>query len=346
LTAPAVNEETPRGESPERPARSPWPRRLMHAAVLLVLAYLAYRFIDFRLLGRTLATTPPTALVLLLALATADRWLMAVKWRQLCRTFGCEVPLLRFVRIYYGSSFINYCIPSMIGGDLYRAVALGRDMPGKKEHVLASVAMEKVIAVFATIVSAWLGLAWLLWRYDAPVQRTAFGLLAAASTGAAVAIALSLHPGIHPRLARMLISLRLGRFAAAYERIYEAYLGFVRHRAVLARNLALAFVENGVQISVTFVAAWALRVDVPLTDLAAIIVVAQLVRRIAIYVEGKGLAEGLNVAMFGLVGVQPSVALAISLLGHAANILASFPGAFAAFLYREDREAADGAAQA
>ncbi len=331
------------GARPARRSSRGWPRRLFHLAVLAVLAYLAYLFIDFRLLGRTLATTPWPAMAAMLALSTADRWLMAIKWRQLCRIFEPGVPLLRYVRIYYASSFINYTIPSMFGGDLYRAVALVGDIPDRKGHVYASILMEKVVAFTGTILCAWAGLAWLLPRYPADAPRIALGLVAAVSAAAIAALVASLHPGVYPRATSLLNAMRLRKIARGLESVFRAYLEFAQHRGVLFRNLLLAVFENGVQVSLAFVAAWALGVDVSAADLAAIIFVAQLVRRIAMYIEGKGLAEGLNVAMYGLVGIEPSVALAISLLGHASNILASLPGALLVFLSpRRERLIHDG----
>jgi len=50
------------------------------------------------------------------------------------------------------------------------------------------------------------------------------------------------------------------------------------------------------------------------------------VRRLAAYIDSWGVSETVTVLMFSLVGIDPSNALALSLLRHISIILASLPG--------------------
>jgi len=60
----------------------------------------------------------------------------------------------------------------------------------------------------------------------------------------------------------------------------------------------------------------------------ALMALVTFVRRLSAYLDSWGLSETLSVTVFRLGGIEPSMALAISLLRHAAINFASLPGGF------------------
>jgi hypothetical protein len=69
-----------------------------------------------------------------------------------------------------------------------------------------------------------------------------------------------------------------------------------------------------------------LNLDTPLPILASIIAVTEFIRRIAIVLDGWGLATALQLFMYSLVGIAIEHGLLIALLSHAVYLIASLPG--------------------
>ena len=214
----------------------------------------------------------------------------------------------------------------MIGGDIFRAVGLARDCPSHKQSVYASVAMEKVVALVATLLYAWIGLGVLAWAYPGPTQRTVLSVLALGSLGAAFLIICSLFRRIHDAGVAFLTAVRLGRLAKFVDQMLEAYKAYAQRRRLLATNLLWALLENATQMGTWYVAARETGVTAPALDLVAVIAVAQFVRRAVNYVQGSVVAEVTAVSIYGLIGIEAGQGVAIAVLAHCAAFLASLPG--------------------
>jgi acetyltransferase-like isoleucine patch superfamily enzyme/uncharacterized membrane protein YbhN (UPF0104 family) len=292
--------------------------KILGLGVLLVVAY---RTVDVHGLLASLASLAPVAVLALVGVSTVDRFLMATKWRQLCGAIGVVAPFRTFLSAYYAASFLSFCVPTTLGGDVYRAVRLSRVADG--HGVVASLILEKLVAVFATIAFAWGGLAVLLRQGAGGEARTVFLVLLAVSFLAVALFSLSFHPGLHR------FALRLtgrARVREALGKLSDAYRTIGDRRGALAGNFLLAVLENGVQLGLLYAAGRALGLDLaPLTFLA-IIAVTQFVRRLSMIFDAWGLSEAVTILMYGLVGIDGSRALAISLLGHAVTSVASVPG--------------------
>jgi len=287
---------------------------------------LFYVFVDFNELRGAFGAISATGFLGLLLLATLDRWLMAIKWFQLAKPLEQRPGLLRFGALYYAASFINYCVPAMIGGDVYRAVALARDCPGERDTVYASVVMEKVVALIATLAFAWMGLAIVFIEFPGPTQRTVFSAIALGSAGAAALIVFSFVERLHDVVVRLLQAIRLQKFARFTDELLCAYKSYARRGGLLVRNLGWAMIENAAQIAIWWYAARLIGVAVPTWSLVSIIAVSQFARRAINYVQGGAIAEVLNISLYGLVGIDPGHGIVIALLAHGSTLLASTPG--------------------
>jgi hypothetical protein len=119
-------------------------------------------------------------IALLLVLLTADRVLMALKWRLLLNVGGARLPASSVIRIYYQGWLVGAFLPTHIGGDLLRAHLVAQ-RTGLVHPVFASIAMEKVIGLISAVNGAIVGGVlhghWL--QPDRGTRWTGLGVLAA-----------------------------------------------------------------------------------------------------------------------------------------------------------------------
>jgi uncharacterized membrane protein YbhN (UPF0104 family) len=263
---------------------------------------------------------------------------MAVKWQHIAAGVAFRAPFSTFLSSYYGASFLSYALPTTLGGDVYRVLRGRRE--ATLPQVLASMVMERIVGVLASLALAALGLLWLL---SAEGGRTGFTLpggssawIAAAVLAMVVAIAGSFAEAPQRWLLAAASRVGLQRPVAAW---LEAHRLYVDRPGLLLANGALAVVENFAQIAILYVAAREIGVELPLLALVSIISLARFVRRLSMLLDGWGFSEALHILLFGWIGIDGGTALAISLVAHAAGFVASAPGAFFVWVDRRDVKA-------
>jgi hypothetical protein len=292
------------------------------------LVWLAWKRVDFDHLGAALTAITPLAALALLAFATADRFVMAVKWRHLATAIGLRLRAGEFVSAYYASSFLSYFLPTTLGGEIYRGYRIAR-RTGDPARVTASMVAEKMVGVLATIVLAWAGLAFLVLMGVAPESASVFGVLFLLSVAVFLGFSFSMSERAHAPFLKL--SQRWPKVAGPLTKLSVAYASYSKKRSVLAGNFALALFENALQLAVLTGAAIAL--DIPIRPLAflAIAAVSQFLMRLSMVFDGWGISEAVRIVTYGLIGVTATDAFAVAIVGHSTVAIASLPGALVFF---------------
>ena len=297
-------------------------RLLLHLLVLSLVLFAAWRFIDFEEFSASLAAASLPWLLVLLGLSTVDRFLMAGKWLQLLRHVGSPATFASVLSAYYQVGFVQRFIPSSLSGDALRAFHISRQFKGTN-RLLASMVVEKLVAMVAAMVLAILGLALVFSQRQDRDLWTLFALVPVLLTLVVLALRLSLH---RP-LAEWLMARLPARIRPAMAEIYGHYASFGDAPRLIALHFFFCLVEQVVQVSMWLAAALAIGVDVPILTLFAALSVAQCLRKFAIIVEGWLFGEFTLVVICAMFGIPQSQALAFSILAHVGAVIASLPGA-------------------
>jgi uncharacterized membrane protein YbhN (UPF0104 family) len=258
----------------------------------------------------------------IVALATADRLLMAWKWWLLVRSRDAALGLWAAVRAYYLASFAGYFLPMTVGADAVRVGALsGTSRPAV---LVASVVLERLIGALAQAVLAVLSVATLvtlgLGTRVGPAQR--WGL------GAAVALAFAAFPFSFP--AARWVAARLGSgggWRRALRALAEQYAGYGASTGLLCVFFALTLLEGGFPVSIHYVAGRSLGLDPGWSFYIATVPLVYLVARLPVSLGGLGFLELSFVSLAGLLGVGWTDAFAITGLATALYLVALVPGA-------------------
>jgi uncharacterized membrane protein YbhN (UPF0104 family) len=192
--------------------------RLYHLLGYILLTIVIYYTVDFESFTVNLKQVSLPAILVLLILATADRFTMAFKWMHLCTALNLDPKFSRFLKIYYVASFLGYCLPTTLGGEAYKAARLSRYEDGHK--VFASMFMEKIIGVFSTVFFAWAGSIYI--SFSLPNENSAlllYGLLGL-TTLAVGATWASLHTGLQSIIIKISSRFRIGK---TLEKLTVAY---------------------------------------------------------------------------------------------------------------------------
>jgi uncharacterized membrane protein YbhN (UPF0104 family) len=298
-------------------------RMALHGLVLATVLLAAWHFIDFGEFSRAIAAASLPWFLVLLGLATVDRFLMAGKWLQLLRHVGSGATFGAVLSAYYQVGFIQRFIPSSLSGDALRAFHISRQFKGTS-GLLATMVVEKLVAMVAAIVLALAGLALV---YSQRHQEDMWVLFAAVPLLLATVV-VGLRLSLHRPLAEWAIRRLPARLRPTATQIYAHYASFGSAPRLISLHFFYCLVEQVVQVGMWLAAALAIGVETPVSTLFAALSVAQCIRKYAIIFEGWLFGEFTLVLICSMFGVPQSQALAFSLLAHAGAVIASLPGAF------------------
>ncbi|NGX16860.1 lysylphosphatidylglycerol synthase transmembrane domain-containing protein [Wenzhouxiangella sp. XN24] len=307
----------------KQPAKKNRAAALWHALVIILVGLAAWYFIDFGEVAKSIASITPAWLAVILLLATIDRFLMAGKWLHLLRHVRNPARFPAVLSAYYQSAFVQRFLPSSLGGDALRALIISSRY-GAGSGVLATMVVEKLIAMFtATFLAICGGLMVLSRAHDDSIEilLVSIPLLMMVML---VVLRLTLH---RPLVLGIINRLPWIRAREGLIAIYDHYSGFRHAPQVLVANFIYSLIEQILQIVLLLCCALALNVAADIFTIIAAVAVAQCLRKLAIILEGWLFGEFTAVLVYSLLGIPEAQALAFSLLGHAAHIVASLPGA-------------------
>lgn len=292
-------------------------RLLASVAALALLAY----FVDVRAVADALAESDPALLALALLVALADRALMIGKWIPLLAVQLPSFPLVRAVRVYMASSAASLLLPASVGGDMVRAVALGRDRHAIVE-VGASIAAERLLGLLASAVMATAALALALGRGLDVRLLLPWSLGGIALGGIALLLLAS------ERASRWLQrGWRGGRALGLLRRLAVAHDAYRRRGEVVLMAGMLSLAEQLLPVAIYWCAAAAIGVSVDVAMLVVAVPLTLFIGRLPITFAGFGVMEGAFVYLLGLHGVPASSAFAVALAARAIDLAVLLPGA-------------------
>lgn len=302
-------------------------RTTIKIALVAAAVYALWRWVDWTRVGAALLAMSAGGVLLAIALAAADRVLMGFKWRQLVRAGGGTLRMRDAVSIYYQTSFADHVLPNLVTSEALR-VYLGRERAIPAPLLLGSMAIERMLGALAALALAAAGLLVVAAQLEPQMRGTFIDIIAIASLMGAFGILAAWWTPLH-RLAghalRRWIPPKVFSLLGNLSRTLVAYRA---QPAALAINLLMAVVENLLTFLIFYVIGRAMGVPLPLVPFFAVIAVTSIVRRLAMYVEGRGLGEGSAIVMFTLLGVPKDAAVALTFAHYAVWLVSSLPGAY------------------
>jgi uncharacterized protein (TIRG00374 family) len=301
-----------------------WFRLVISAGLMAVL--LGF-MVDLPAAWKAMANSRWEYFVWLAVWITIDRLVMTYKWRLLLVCRGLAIGMWESLKAYYIASFAGCFLPSTVGGDAMRVAAVsGPDRPS--DLVAASVVLERALGFVAAALAAGLALVLLAGlKVDLPKRVLWLSLAALAVAGLAVVASLSGWLGAWlERLVEK--SASRGKVLNWIARFLKAYNDYRQHRGTLLYFLVLSVAEQSVPVVGTWLTALAFQVNLSLLEAMAIAPLAHLFMRIPVSVSGFGVAEGLYVAFFSLIGLKPTDSFMLGLVANLSIVVTTVPGAF------------------
>jgi uncharacterized protein (TIRG00374 family) len=165
------------------------------------------------------------------------------RWYVLIRGLGVEFRWIDAYRLGFIGYFFNFVSLGSVGGDLFKALFVLREQPGRRTEVVGSILVDRVVGLYTLLLLASLSTAWITWQNAggslAPLR---FGIWVSFAIGTVVLVLF---------LANFL-SLRwvagwlanFPRIAATLFRLESGFQLYRKHPLVLALGILLGGVAH------------------------------------------------------------------------------------------------------
>ncbi len=276
-------------------------------AVSGLLLALVARLLDLdQVIGR-LRTLELRWVLLALVVSLAQVMILAWRWRFTASRLGLELDRRRAFGEYYLGIFLNQVLPGGVAGDVSRAW----------RHARAT--SRRGTAVWAVILE----------RASGQVVMTAVALLCLlalpmASLGARATLIASVIAVIAAGVALLIAGP--GRHAGIPHRLWADARRAVLARDAWAPQLASAAILVSSYVAVYVMAARAIGIPTPVTELLPLVPPVLMTMLIPVTVAGWGLREGAAAGLWALVGLGAEDGAAISVAYGLIVLVASLPG--------------------
>ncbi len=308
-----------------------WLRVAVAPALLLAVLWT----VDLQAVRQQLAQARPAWLLAGLACAVASNMASAWRWCALVRWLGHRLAGLRAQAIYFQAMAISALLPgAVVGGDVYRALALRRDGQGALEAGL-SVLLDRLSGLWMLWVLALVAAAWGL----AQGAGAALAVVGLAQVPAALVLALALVLVLAPALA-----LGLGRWAlrrapqATWRQRLATLVGRPGARRQYVEQMLVSTLVQLLSVAALACMGRAVGVDLPYWAYAVAAAPTFLMAALPVSFGGWGTREAAAVLSLAPFGVAAPAAAAASVLYGLLALLQGAAGALAPFVMRR-REA-------
>lgn len=267
-----------------------------------LLAWLSFQ-IDWTELLSLIKAIPILSVVTAVALLFSTILPVARRWHLVVKALGGNISFLLSTRMILMMAFLNQCVPSNLGGDVYRIIATSRTgMPWKRASLAAIV--DRLIALLALSLVAFAGIMALLDYAELEIPR----LFAMAGICLIVGGAL-----IGFIFFRSDLASRLSERSDLLRRLMSALSTLLNQPAEAMYLLALSILVQCITIAAMGFMATQAGVDVPLWPMLGVCALGLLIARLPVSYGGWGVREGALVLGFAPFGVSREAALAASI---------------------------------
>jgi uncharacterized membrane protein YbhN (UPF0104 family) len=314
------------------PNQRRWTGWLRIVAGLALIGFLVVRF-DWRPMGDAIRGLRWEHWFAALAIYLGSQVASAWRWAVLARPLGFALPQRRFLRLYFEGMFFSLCLPSSIGGDVFKAYRLATSAAGR---VLAgcTVLADRATGLIGLVV---IGLTALIGRTFGmsllPTLAAGLALLVAALV--AVSIALRIMNWLAARLSS---DSRLGRFAAQLQPYHS-------RPEVFRRAIGWGLLVQGLNIAVVIEIGNAMGLSIPLGAYCVAVPAVALLTILPVSISGVGVREGGLAWMLSSYGLAPALGVTLGLLWFLVTVVSGFVGGIA-YLLDADRQETLGTNQA
>jgi glycosyltransferase 2 family protein len=252
------------------------------------------------------------------------------RWRFLLRPLMPIPSIMNLCGIYCIGLFFNLTFPTVIGGDIVKVYYAGK--PAKSyARSFAATFLDRDAGMLAMMIIACIAI--LIYPVEVSgvhVSLIIWSVFVLFILGNIAIFA----PRLHHLLIVLLHKMHFVKIAAKIDMISNAFQIMGKHKSLLWGALAISFINQILVISVTWIMALGLGINISPFYYLIFVPVITLISMAPISLNGMGLREYSFWSLFGSIGVMKASCIALGLLSSIVLILSALPGGIVYLFFR------------
>ncbi len=240
-------------------------------------------------------------------------WISANRWKLFLRLNGIEESTKKLLYLIFLSNFQGFMLPGLQGGDLFRVYHIEKSHPGKIGVAGSTVVAERMLGLLVLCLLSLFSLPFI------PVVEKYFHIVVVVLAMNALVVTslwLILSDKIYNSYSGRQVSGALASNFLRYLVLFHSALIRFPYKDVLLSSFLLIICFQLLIIMVIYFVFLAFGYYIPYMQHLAVFPVIAILSMAPITIGGLGVREGLFVYFYGLFGVPPHLAVAVSLLNY------------------------------
>ncbi|NMC29301.1 MAG: flippase-like domain-containing protein [Pelolinea sp.] len=249
-----------------------------------------------------LKNMPFYSCLLAIAILFLGQFMNSVRWYVLLKAQNVPISVLEAFQIYLGGSFASNFLPSTIGGDSLRFLAIAK-ITQDQPLSLASVVLDRLVNLVATC------------------TLIPFGINILNTTG------IHFDTDLFAFAGAVLAQNKIGNW---FKKTYQKYAEVVKRWGKKPSSLVLAFaitwISRFIIISSVWVVAKGIGMQLTLWQVVGVNIVSYFITLLPISISGYGLREITTTTLYTMLGATLEQATALAIISRIFSTLVTLPG--------------------
>jgi len=310
-----------------------WVSFALRGSITLLLLVFLFKSLSWSTLLAAIAHANPVFMLLSLPVGALGLLVSAYQWQRLLRGEQIRIDLLKLVKLYLIGTGFSHFLPTGMGGDVVKAVYVGRES-GNYAGSASAVVMTRLTGFFGMQLVAFTAL--IIWHVNFNRALVLWTILLSLLVGGMIGGVVVL-TAFFPRLVKK--SWTNNRILRTLIPVGNALIRAMKRPRLVAHGTLIGVVFWILSALNYYVYAQALRIPVSLYFYFVAIPVVSLVAFLPITINGFGLRESAFVSLFATMHVPAATSLLLALFMDVQVLLFGAVGGFLYLTMRGDERA-------
>ncbi|MBI4454451.1 MAG: flippase-like domain-containing protein [Acidobacteria bacterium] len=305
---------------------------LTKIVVTLLLLFFLYSKIDWPEFGKILHQANFLWIAVALGIHYVTYFWSAGRWKIILENFKIHAPFGKLVRITFIGGFFSLFLPSMVGGDFFRAYYLAQDRKQRLTTTLTSTILDRSAGFLALLA---IGTVFAAIRSVSVQGFPIFPSVASATGLFILANLMIFNQSLHRWLDRFLRGRGMTRSVERLDAIAGGLATLSRNPAALCKSLLISFAVQFMVVLIVWSVSLALHTQIPFIYFLIFVPIITIVTMVPLTLNGIGLREGSFYLLFSQVGMSREACISMGLLYYLVLVLTALPGGLLYSLYKK-----------
>lgn len=294
-------------------------RQLLKFLVSIILIAFAIYLLDIQTIIKTIRSGSAMSFIVAITLNVLTFFVMGLRWYILITPI-MRLSFVGHMAVYFRGAFMNTFTPANLGGDAYRLAVL-RKNAGFSGELVKLLLRERIIGFYGYVTIFLVAYISVLFSvgFDTPLAGNpyTFGVIAALGVFSLPFIARHMGAGFTSITRRIIGGERLPKL----ENYTEILAGLLSLNGILPLIL-ITFCGIAMWVLSIKIIAAGFGLSVPLTHLATVATLVEIIRLVPITIQGIGLREGAFAYLLAFLGHNPEQCYVVGTIVYLAQSVA------------------------